>query len=274
MDETPHAYSLPGVAETVENLNQVGPIIVNIVYFLVVAAAVIFLVHKVVGKFLYPRLANKRYAMILVGALYAMVLAVSLLLVLGRLGFDISVFAPVLILVILVGATLIFFIAPFLPTLPFVLGNMVEISGVMGIVESISPIFTKVRTFDGRTVFIPNAMVWAKNIVNYHHTPTRRVELNLNVSPNHSVSDARRTLLDIMGGDERVVDGPAPVVRLNAASAEGVDIVGLCWVPNADFLDAKSDLYERVVEAAQQTDGINLSLSKQEVLLSGEVAGR
>lgn len=274
MDETSNTYALPGVSETVESLNRVGPIIVNGIYFLVFAILVIYLVQKVAKKFLYPRLTNKRHAIILIGAMHAMVLAVSLLLVLGRLGFNISVFAPVLILVVLGGAVIIFFIAPFLPTLPFVLGNMVEIGGIMGIVETISPVFTRLRAFDGRTVFIPNALVWAKNIVNYHHTPHRRVELNLNVSSNHSMSDARNVLLDIMAGDERVVDDPSPVVRLNGVSAEGVDIVGLCWVPNSDFLDARSDLYEGVVEAAQNTDGINLSLRKQEVLLSGEVGSR
>lgn len=274
MDERSNAYALPGVAETVEDLHLVGPIIANASYFLIIAILVIYLVHKLARKFLYPRLANKRHAMVLIGAMHAMVLAVSLLLVLGRLGFDISLLAPPLILIILVGAVIVLFIGPFLPSLPFVLGNMVEIGGVMGIVETINPIFTRLQTFDGRTVFIPNALVWAKNIVNYHHTATRRIELNLNVSANHSISGARSVLLDIMTGDERVVDDPAPVVRLNGASAECVDVVGLCWVSNADFLDARSDLYERVVKAAQNTDGITLSLRKQEVLLSGQIAGR
>jgi hypothetical protein len=51
-------------------------------------------------------------------------------------------------------------------------------------------------------------------------------------------------------------------------------MVGLCWVKNADFLGVRSDLYEKVVNAAQSDAGISLSLDRQEVVLSGEVASR
>jgi small conductance mechanosensitive channel len=158
------------------------------------------------------------------------VLVVALLLVLGHLGFDISVMAPVALLLVIMVAILIFFIAPFLPTLPFKLGNMVEIGGVQGNVVTITPYFTRIRTFDGKTVFIPNTQVWTKTIVNYHSTPNRRVELKLHVSADHSLADARAVLTDIMRSDERVIDDPAPAVRINTARAEGIDMVGLCWV--------------------------------------------
>jgi len=145
---------------------------------------------------------------------------------------------------------------------------------VRGSVESISPVFTHLQTFDGRTVFIPNALVWTKKIVNYHSTPNRRVELKLNVSVDHSLTDARAVLTDIMRSDDRVLGDPTPAVRINAARADGVEMVGLCWVKNADFLGVRSDLYEKVVNAAQSDAGISLSLDRQEVVLSGEVAGR
>lgn len=274
MREMPENYALPEVAHTVSELNKFGAVIAHSLYFLVVAIILIFLVHKFAQKFLFPLLANKRFAVVLILALHALVLVVALLLVLGRLGFDISVIAPVALLVVIMVAVLIFFIAPFLPTLPFKLGDMVEIGSVRGTVKTVTPYFTRVRTFDGKTVFIPNATVWTKNIVNYHSTPNRRVELELNVSADHSLADARAVLTDIMRSDERVLDDPAPAVRINAAKAEGVEMVGLCWVNNADFLGARSDLYEKVVNAAQSDAGISLSLDRQQVVLSGEVASR
>jgi hypothetical protein len=85
------------------------------------------------------------------------VLIASVLLVLGHLGFDISVIAPAALLIVMVVAVMIFFIGPMLPNLPLKIGNMVEIDGVLGKVKSISPLFTHVQTFDGKTVFIPNA---------------------------------------------------------------------------------------------------------------------
>ena len=274
MREMPENYALPGVANTLTELNQFGAVVANSLYFLVVAIVLIFLVQKLARKFLFPRLANKRFAVVLILALHALVLVAALLLVLGRLGFDISVIAPVALLVVIVLAVLIFFVAPFLPTLPFKLGNMVEIEGVLGTVDSITPIFTHVLTFDGKTVFIPNTTVWAKSIVNYHSTPNRRIELQLNVSADHSLADARAVLSDIMRSDERVLDDPAPATRINAARADGIDMVGLCWVKNTDFLGARSDLYEKVVNAVQSDAGISLSLDKEQVVLSGEIVSR
>jgi small conductance mechanosensitive channel len=274
MLEMPESYTLPGVANTVAELNKFGTVIANSLYFLIVAIIVIFLVQKLARKFLFPRLANKRFAVVLILALHALVLVAALMLVLGHLGFDTSVIAPVALLIVIVVAILIFFIAPILPTLPFKLGNMVEIGGVLGFVETITPYYTHVQTFDGKTIFIPNAQVWTKNIVNYHFTPNRRVELKLNVSADHSLADARAVLSNIMRSDERVLDDPAPTVRINAAQAAGVEMVGLCWVQNADFLGARSDLYEKVVNASQSDAGISLSLDKQRVVLSGEVASR
>jgi small conductance mechanosensitive channel len=274
MGEIQESYALPGIANVVSDLNTFGAVIASSLYFLVVAIIVIVAVHKLARRFLFPRLANKRFAVVLILALHGLVLVAALLLVLGRLGFDISIIGPVALLVVIVVATLIFFIAPLLPALPFKLGDMVEIDGVLGNVESIAPIFTHVQTFDGKTVFIPNTMVWSKKIINYHSTATRRVELQLKVSADHSLADARAVLAEIMHSDERVLDDPAPATRINSAEAEGVDMVGLCWVKNADFLGTRSDLYDRLVNAAQSNAGISLALDKQQVILSGDVTGR
>jgi len=270
----PENYSIPGVDHIVAELNTFGVVIAHSLYFLIVAVIVIVLVHKFAKKILYPRLANKRYAVVIILAMQTLVLVSAFLLVLGQLGFDISITAPVALLVVITVAVIVFFLAPLLPSLPFKFGNMVEVEGVQGNVESVTPFFTHVQTFDGRTAFIPNTLIWSRKIINYHFTPNRRVELKLNVSPDHSLAEAHSVLSDIMRSDERVLDDPAPATRINSARADGVVMVGLAWVKNADFLGARSDLYEKVVNATQSNAGISLSLEGQRIVLSGEVASR
>jgi len=211
---------------------------------------------------------------VLILALHCLVLLSAVLLVIGRFGFDISSIAPVALLAVIVLAVIIFFIAPILPALPFKLGNMVEIEGEQGSVKSVTPMFTHIQTFDGRTVFVPNATVWSKNIINYHATPNRRIELKLKVSADHSLANARAVLTDIMCSDERVGDDPAPATRINSVSAEGIDIIGLCWVKNTDFLGVRSDLCDKLVTAVQSDAGISLALDRQHVELSGEITSR
>ena len=267
-------YELPEVAHIAAELDKFGVVIVHSLYYLTVAVIVIVLLHKFSKKVLYPRLANKRFAIVIILALQLLVLVTALLLVLSQLGFDISVTAPVALLGVLTFAVIIFFVAPLLPSLPFKFGDMVEIESTEGNVDSITPIFTHIQTFDGRTVFIPNTLVWSRKIVNYHFTPNRRIELKLNGSPDHSLAEARAVLTDIMHSDERVLDDPASATRINSAGADGVEMVGLAWVKNADFLGARSDLYEKVINATQSEAGISLALEGQRVVLSGEVASR
>jgi small conductance mechanosensitive channel len=272
--EPQESYSLPQLTDTLTHLNKFGAVIIGSLYFVLIAVVLIYFLNKFVVKVLLPRLSNKRYALVAIFTLYALVLVTASLLVLNRMGFDITLIARISFLIVIVASALIAVIAPYLPELPFKLGDLVELGGIRGNIVSITPVFTRMQTLNGKTVFIPTATVWTKNIVNYHFTPTRRVELSLVVSADHSLDDARAVLLDIMGSEPRVQDEPAPKVRVNAASAEGVDVVGMCWVKNDDFLDTRGDLYQKVVEATQSSSGLSLALERQQVVLSGEVVNR
>ena len=155
--------------------------------------------------------------------------------------------------------------------LVFVIGNMVEINGILGIVDSISTYHTHLRTLDGNIVFIPNALVMASRIVNYHQTPNRRIELKVSVGAGCDLNLCKKFLFEIMSADDRVLSDPAPAVFVLDANAVGVEMVGFCWIGNDDWLTTRSDLWLHVVDRFQSDPAVNLSLEKQEVLLSGEV---
>ncbi len=55
------------------------------------------------------------------------------------------------------------------------------------------------------------------------------------------------------------------------ANAVGVGMTGYCWTCNSDWLSARSDLWQQVVEVFQNDPAVSLSLDKQEILLSGNI---
>ena len=266
------SYPLPEMTETLSQLEGFGAIIVGALYFVLIAMAIIWVVHKLVTRFLFPRLANKRFAFVLLGSLYALVVVTTALLIMERLGFDTSVIGRVSLLSVIALSALIFVIAPHLPSIPVKIGDMVEIGGMTGKIASIMPLFVRIQAFDGRTVFVPTAKVWSSQFTNYHFTPTRRIELGLKVSTDNDLEQALSLLVEIMSGDERVETDPAPLARINAISADGADVVGLCWVANADFLATRSALYQRVVEAVQDNEELALAREQRSVLISGELS--
>lgn len=259
--------------EIVSQISGYGSLILDSLYFLIAGMLVIFLLYKFSNRFLnhlfITQTKGKRLIMVIFGTLYVLVFVVTALLVLRSLGYDVSAFGQLAILIVLIGAVIAFFLVPFLPKLPFVIGNMVEITGTLGIVDSISTFHTQLRTLDGNIVFIPNALLMATRIVNYHQTPNRRVKLKLSVGVDCDLRLCRKFLLEIMSADNRVLSDPGPVVFVMDANAAGVEMVGLCWVANDDWITARSDLWMLVVDKFQSDPAVNLSLNKQEVLLSG-----
>jgi len=170
--------------------------------------------------------------------------------------------------VVLVSAVGVFFLVPFLPRLPFKLGHMVEINGVLGTIDSISSFPTTLRKFDGTMAFIPNPLVMAGKIMNFHDSPERRIEIKLSISLDSDMNIAEERLLEIMDENERVLDKPAPPrVLALAVDTTGIKVNAYCWVKNKDWLTTRSDLTLQIVKEFQNNDQLSLSRPQQEVHL-------
>lgn len=258
-------------AEIVDQVGAYGSLISDSVILIIIGMIVVFLLHTLASKFLYPHLKNKRLIMVVFGTLYVLILVVALLLTLNKLGFDTSGISKVAILSVLIGAVVIFFLVPFLPRLPFKLGQMIEVNGVTGIVANISTIHTTIQTFDGAMVFIPNPLVLASKITNFHELPERRLALNLTVDLDTNIKEAQELLLRLMSEDDRVLDQPAPpIVRVTEANIEGTKLTAYCWVKNADWLTVRSDLWMNVVDAFNEEARVTMSRPQQEIYLIDE----
>lgn len=258
----------------IDRLSSYGSIIANSLYFLIVGMLVIFLLYKFANRYLYARIKAKRLVMVIFGTLYVLVFVIMGLLLLDRIGHDVSAIGELAVLVVLIGAVVAFFLVPFLPRFPFRIGQMIEINGVIGTVDAITTFHTQIRSFDGSIVFIPTALLMASRIVNYHLTPNRRVELNLSVGIDSDLSRSKELFLEIMNADTRVLSDPAPVVYAVDGNAVSIELTGFCWVVNNDWFAARSDLWFDVLDKFQADPTVNLAMDKQEMLLSGEVSSR
>ncbi len=263
---------MEGQEELISQLSGYGFLIVDSMQFMIAGIFVIFVLTKLANiifeRFMILKAKGKRIKAVFFGTLYVLMLVITALLVLKNIGYDISAIGQLSILIVLIGSIIAFFLVPFLPKLPFVIGNMVEIGGTLGIVESISTFYTQLKTLDGKTVFIPNAVLMASKIFNYHQIPERRIELNFNVDVNCDLGLCKQYLLEIMTKEQRVLADPAPAVFFVNVTAAGAKINGLCWASNDDWFSTRSDLWLQVVDKFQTNSNVSLALDKTEVLLS------
>ena len=253
-----------------DKVGDYASLVTNSLLLIIASMLVIFILHRLAVKWVYPRTKYKRVLKVFFGTLYVLVIVIMALILLERVGIPVQGVAKLAILGVLIGAVIVFFLVPFLPRLPFKIGHTVDLNGVFGTVVSISTLHTTIRKFDGTMAFIPNALIMAQKILNYSDTPTRRVELFLSVNNDCDLDRARATFIELMNEDARVLQEPSPpVTNITNVTASGVDIVAWCWVNNADWFATRTDLWLKVVERFHADESISMSLPQQEILFHG-----
>lgn len=81
---------------------------------------------------------------------------------------------------------------------PFDLGDSVELGSVVGKVDHLSLVNTKVRTFDNKVVLVPNMQVWGQVITNITGVDERRVDLTFGINYANDVDQAEAILKKIV----------------------------------------------------------------------------
>jgi len=257
--------------EIVDQVSDYGYLIVDSLYLIMGGMLAIFLVHVLVSRLVYPYFKNLRLIKVVLGTFYVLILVVAVLILLKKLGFDVSVISRVAVISVLISAVVVFFLVPFLPRLPFKLGHLIEAGGVFGVVQGLSTYHTTIRTIDGAVVFVPNALLMASKIVNYHDSPERRIDFALELSFDCDLDEVKTQMLGIMEADNRIVSSPTPPgVLVTGADASGAKVTAYCWVKNKGWLGARSDLWTRVLAEFQNNELISLSRPEQDVYLKNE----
>jgi small conductance mechanosensitive channel len=257
-----------------DKLSDYGSLIAGSLYLVIGAMLVIFLLHLLTGKFVYPHIKNKRFVRVFFGTLYVLVLVVMALLILDKIGVSVKGVAHLAIAGVLIGSVIVFFLVPFMPKLPFYIGHMVEVNGILGVVSAIDTFRITFKQFDGTVTTIPTAMVMASTIKNFSETPYTRIEIMLSVRKDSDLEMIRDVLIQVMTADERVLEEPSPPFNhIVNATASGVDTIAYCWVKNDDLLSARTDLWLALVHTFNDDDRISMSLPQQELFVHSDASG-
>jgi small conductance mechanosensitive channel len=143
----------------------------------------------------------------------------------------------------LIGIVVLF--RPYMPTLPFKVGQTIKATGLLGKVEGTTVLNTRIRTFDGKVFFVPNKTILNDTIINYHYTPTRRMKLDIPIRYDQDLMKAKKVLEALMIEDPRVLTSPRPTVWVLDLSNGCVMIGGRCWADNLKYWQTRVDLLEK-----------------------------
>jgi small conductance mechanosensitive channel len=182
---------------------------------------------------------------VICSAVYMVVVAVVITAAAVEFGAKPVNMLRLLTIIALVATGLMIFLRPFLPSMPFKVGNTVKAGDLLGKVEAITFLNTRLRTFDGKTFFVPNRQILNDIVINYHFTLTRRVKIDVGIRYDQDLLKAKRTLEAVMTADPRVQAKPGPMVYVMNLASNCIELGGRCWVSNKDYWVARCDLLEK-----------------------------
>jgi small-conductance mechanosensitive channel len=152
-------------------------------------------------------------------------------------------------------------------TQPFRIGDQIVTGGFEGTVEDIQTRATLIRTYDGRRVVIPNAVLFTGSVVVNTAFDTRRSEFNVGIGYGDDIEEAKRLIRDAIQGADGVLKDPAPDVLLVALADSTVDLRARWWSkPQRGEVLVVQD---RVVSAIKKTlaeHGIDMPFPTQQIL--------
>jgi small conductance mechanosensitive channel len=115
---------------------------------------------------------------------------------------------------------------------PFRVGDRVEADGEFGQVKKITLRSTRIHTNDNQVVIIPNQNIVNNKIINHTMQASLRLVIPFGISYEADIARAREVVLDLIRGDARVRERPAPEVVVTGLGPSSVNLALRFWLKN------------------------------------------
>jgi len=257
-----------GVNAYVEQISTIGgefgPMAVKAAILLVI---ILFLV-KYLGRFVAMLLIKygmpERKAAYSVTGLHILVLLIGALVVLNLVGFPGAMLFRAIMIIVMVTLAIFIIAKPYIPQLPYRKGNLIQVAGAMGIVDSITIMHTCIRTLDGKIIFVPNHKVLNDQVVNSSARPNRRLDIDFFIPYDQDVDKVKGLVGEILKEDEIVLEKPAPRVVVDKFTPEYMEMKARFWVVRKHALTGRWGLNEKIKSRFDE-EGIQMASPRLEI---------
>jgi small-conductance mechanosensitive channel len=138
---------------------------------------------------------------------------------------------------------------------PIQVGDAVDVSGATGTVASIGIRASKVHTFDGADVIVPNADLISKSVTNWTGSnPNRRFDVPVGVAYGSPMETTAQALLSAARRTPGIVPGPAPEAFFQSFGESSLDWTLRVWVKMDESPKVLSDLKRAVSEELEKAN--------------------
>lgn len=236
---------IPRLQELGQEMTLHGTQMALALALLIIGLLVVKWIDKGLRKGLKRLMPNATFITALCNTVHVILVAIVVIAAAVAFGANPANMLRLVSIITLVVTGLAIFFRPFIPSLPFKAGNTVKVGNLLGKAEAITFLNTRMKTFDGKTFFVPNRQILNDIVINYHFTQTRRVKIDVGIRYDQDLLKAKRVLEAVMTEDARVKTKPGPTVYVLNLASSSVDLGGRCWVDNKDYWVVRCDLLEK-----------------------------
>ncbi len=250
-----------------------GLSLVTALAILIIGIWVSKIIRRSVEKHLGKKELDQTLVKFLINLIYFVLLTVVILAALGQLGIETTSFIAILGAAgLAVGLALQGSLANFASGVlliifrPFKVDDFVKLADEEGFVEKIQIFTTQIRTFDNRTIIIPNSVITSGKIINYTDKEIRRVDLSIGISYSDNIKHAIDSLMEILNNHPKILKDPAPFVGVKGYGDSSIDLTLRPWCKTEDYWDVFFDVNQKI---KQQFDakGISIPFPQRDVHL-------
>lgn len=140
---------------------------------------------------------------------------------------------------------------------PFRVHDIVRVNDYEGKITDIDLRTTRVSTFDGLEVIVPNKDMFTNAVTNLTATPQRRVDLEVGVSYGENLRDVRDLVLKCLEAVSDRYEKKNPEVFFQSFGDSSINFVARVWINQSDpisFHTAKNEMVILIKEAFDQND--------------------
>ncbi len=157
---------------------------------------------------------------------------------------------------------------------PFNVNDTIKMGDIFGKVKTLEFRYTKIKSFDGKDIYIPNSDVLTKPVTNYTEDGFFRWDFMVGIAYEDNITGAKQVVLETLEAQEDVISDSEHenfVIEEELATST-VNLKVFFWVETEDFrrqaLITKGNVV-RVVKEALEENGYYLPADIQEIKLYG-----
>lgn len=183
----------------------------------------------------------------------------SLIALLGAAGLAVGLALQGTLSNVAAGVMILFF-------RPFRIGDAVQLDGNVYIIDAPGFFICKAHLPDGPVVFIPNSKIWGQTIVNLSVTDKdiRRIDESYGIAYGDNIDTALAILKQIVLDEPRILQEPAPLIKVDSLRDSSVNILFRVWTSRTDWWDTKLDLIQRCKEQLER-GGCSLPFPQRDI---------